>query len=176
MKPNTIIITLLTVGCIWPYAVLADGIDLVTYFSRTPYKNLSLAIPMGLLIMIANYGLNFFIIGLPAKRLGNLTLGRISRSLIWLTIFGQVADRIGAVLAVFLTDPITDLFDLSGEGDWAIPLVGLNFIFSALSIALLVFAFTKYRWNLSIKHSLCISVTAGILINPAWAMGLWSLG
>ena len=176
MKPSTIIIAVLAICCIWPHAVIADGIDLVAYFSRTPYENVLIAIPVVLLIMLANYGLNFLVIGLPAKRLGSIALRRISLSLIWLTILGQVADRIGALLAGVLADPVVDLLGLSGEGAWAIPLLGLSFIFSALSIALLAFSFAKYKWNLSMKHSLCISAAAGILTNPAWAMGLWTLG
>jgi hypothetical protein len=79
------------------------------------------------------------------------------------------------VLAIFLADPVTSLFGLTGEGAWVAPLLGLSFVFSAFSIALLVFIFAKYRWNLSKKQSICISIAAGILTNPAWAMGLWFL-
>jgi len=87
-----------------PTVLLADGIDLVATFSRTPSESFGTAIPMVLLLMIANYALNFVVIGL------------------------------------------------------------------------LTFTFTRFRWRISLKHSVFISMTAGLLTNPAWAMGTWFLG
>jgi hypothetical protein len=177
MKRNeTIAPVLIAIGVFCPTLVFADGIDLVAYFSRTPCENIALAIPLVFLLMGVNYALNFVVIGLPAHRFGSLPLNRISRSLIWLTLFGQVADRIGAVLSGLLVDPVTNFLGLTGEGAWVAPLLGMTFIFSALSVGLLAFVFARYRWTLSRKHSLGISVAAGILTNPAWAMGTWFLG
>jgi len=177
MKRNeTIALVLIATGLLCPTVVFADGIDLVSYFSRTPCENVALAIPLVLLLMFVNYAVNFLVIGLPAIRFGSLPFDRIARSLIWLTLFGQVADRIGAVLSGLLVDPVTNFLGLTGEGAWVAPLLGLSFVFSALSVGVLAFVFTRYRWRLSRKQSIYISVAAGIVTNPAWAMGTWFFG
>jgi len=171
MKRNdSIAPVLIAMFLLRPTVLLADGIDLVAYFSRTPSESFGTAIPMVLLLMFANYALNFVVIGLPSIRFGSIPLKQIERSLIGLTLLGQVADRIGALLSGLLVRPVTNLFGLTGEGAWALPLLGLNFFFSAISIGLLTFAFTRFRWRLSLKHSVVISITAGLLTNPAWAM------
>ncbi len=135
------IMALIITRAMTPWMVLADGIDLVSYFLRTPCDNVMAAIPIALLLMAANYGLNFVVIGLPAQRIGSVSVQQMSRSLIWLTLWRQIADRIGAVLADSLTGLVTEILGLKGEGAWAAPLLGLNFIFSAISIAIIVFAF-----------------------------------
>jgi len=166
----------LTISVLCPSAALADGIDLVAYFSRTPCENVALAIPAVALLMFVNYGLNYLVIGLPARRLGSLPVRQVSRSLIWLTLLGQVADRLGAIPAGLLASLVADVLGLKGEGAWVAPLIGLNFVFSAISVALLAFVFTRRVWGLSLRHSIWISTGAGIVTNPAWAMGLWFLG
>jgi len=165
----------LTTTMLYPWAALADGIDLVAYFSRTPCENIVLAIPIAALLMLLNYGLNYLVIGLPARRLGSLPVRQVLRSLIWLTLLGQVADRIGAFLAILLADPMTSVLGLEGEVIWLV-IWAFNFIFSAIGIALLAFVFARFVWRLSVANSLVISSAAGILTNPAWAMALWSLG
>jgi hypothetical protein len=161
---------------LWPAAAQADGIDLVPYFSRAPTNSIALALLAVALIMLANYGLNFLVIGLPACRFGKLEKKRVARSLVWLTLLGQVADRVGAVLAGFFAGVVASALRLEGEGSWLIPLLALNFAFSGLAIAALVFVFGRFVWSLSLGHSAALSVAAGILTNPAWAMGLWFLG
>ncbi len=155
---------------------MADGIDVVAYFSRTPYGNLFFALPVVAVLMLVNYGLNFLVIGLPARRLGSLPVGQILRSLVWLTLLGQIADRIGAIFAELLTGIILFLLQIQREGAWVVPLLTLNFVFSAISVAILAFVFTRRMWGLSLRHSVWISTGAAILTNPAWAMGLWLLG
>ena len=97
-------------------------------------------------------------------------------SLIWLTLLGQVADRLGAVLAGALAGVVASALGLHGEGSWLIPLLALNLAFSGLAIAALVFVFGRLVWSLSLGQSAGLCVAAGILTNPAWAMGLWFLG
>jgi hypothetical protein len=175
-RKGTIAVTVLTTSALCPCLALADGIDLVVYFSRTPCENLAVAIPVVVLLMLVNYGLNFLVIGLPARRLGSLPFRQVTRSLIWLTLLGQVADRIGAILAGLLAGLAAGALGLKGEGAWVAPLLTLNFVFSGISVGILAFVFTRRFWGLRLKHSLWISTAAGILTNPAWAMGLWFLG
>ena len=169
-------LVMVAIATLFPREALADGIDLVAYFSRTLCENIALAIPVAVLLMLVNYGVNFLAIGWPALRLGSLPIHSIARSLVWLTLFGQIADRVGAVLAGFLVGPITEVLGLTGEGAWVVPLLVMNFLFGAISVGILTFVFTRRLWGLSIQHSVWISIGAGILTNPAWAMGLWFLG
>ena len=175
-RKGTIVVAVLTSSALWPCLALADGIDLVAYFSRTPYENVAVAIPVVVLLMLVNYGLNFLVIGLPARRLGSLPFQQVTRSLIWLTLLGQVADRIGAIVAGFLAGPVAGILGVKGEGAWVVPLVTLNFVFSGMSVGVLAFVFTRRFWGLRLKYCLWISTAAGIMTNPAWAMGLWFLG
>jgi hypothetical protein len=168
-------LVVVAVSVLCPSTVLADGIDVVAYFSRTPYGNLFFAIPVVAVLMLVNYGLNLLVIGLPARRLGSLPARQISCSLIWLTLLGQVADRIGAILAGLLAGAVPFLLGIQREGAWVVPLLTLNFVFSAISVAILAFVFTRRIWGLSLRHSVWISTGAAILTNPAWAMGLWLL-
>lgn len=151
----------------------ADGIDLIAYFSRTPCENALGALPVAALLMLANYGLNYVAIGVPVLKISQRPARQVSRDLIWLTLLGQIADRLGAVLAGLLTTPVMNMFGLKGEGAWAAPLLGMNFFFSAISIAIIVFAFAWRKWELPLRHSAWVSIAAGLVTNPAWSMGLW---
>jgi hypothetical protein len=174
-RAKTARFALVILAGLWPAAAQADGIDLVTYFSRAPTESIALALPAVALLMLANYGLNFLVLGLPACRFGGLEKKRVAYSLIWLTLLGQAADRLGAVLAGFLAGVVASALRLEGEGSWFIPLLALNFAFSGLAIAALVFVFGRLVWSLSLGQSAGLSVAAGVLTNPAWAMGLWFL-
>ena len=52
-------VAVVAVSALCPSAVMADGIDVVAYFSRTPYGNLFFALPVVAVLMLVNYGLNF---------------------------------------------------------------------------------------------------------------------
>ncbi|MCE9613964.1 MAG: hypothetical protein K8T26_06775 [Lentisphaerae bacterium] len=174
-RRSALSVGLVAFGTLCPSAALADGIDLVAYFSRTPCEDVALAIPLVALLMVVNYGLNFLVVGLPARRLGSLPISRILRSLIWLTMFGQAADRIGAILAALLAGLVAGVLGLKGEGSWVAPLLVMNFVFAGIGVGILAFVFAKRIWGLSFRHSIWIATGAGILTNPAWAMGLWFL-
>jgi hypothetical protein len=175
-RKETIAVAVLTISTFFPGVALADGIDLVAYLSRAPCENVALAIPVAAVLMLVNYGLNFLVIGLPARRFGSLPVQQVWRPLIWLTLLGQGADRVGAILAGLLTGYVAGILGLTGEGAWAAPLLALNFLFSGVSVAVLVFICARRVWGLALRYSLWISIGAGVLTNPAWAMGLWFVG
>jgi hypothetical protein len=105
----------------------ADGIDLVPYLARIGHGH-STAGVIGLVIlwMLVNYALNFVVIGLPAVKIGPAAIRTVASGMVLLTLLGQVADRLGAMLAVMAMVPL----DLEFGGlvfSWL--LLGLNFLF-----------------------------------------------
>ena len=159
-----------------PALASADGIDLVPYFTRVGFHNSVPSVPVVciliLLFMTFNYLLNFIFIGFPAMRLGNVNTRIVTRDLIFLTIAGQIADRLGAILAAFSAGPLTYLLNLKGEDVWVIPLLILNFFFSGVAIAVLAFFFCRRKWKLPLKISLIIVTFAAIFTNPAYVIFL----
>ena len=153
----------------------ADGIDLVPYFTRVGGYGHSVFYisAMMLLFMIINYALNFLVIGLPAIRLGSPAAATVATGLVAFTLLGQLADRVGALLAALLTVPVTALFRLKGEQAWAAPLLILNFLCSGVAIGALALYFLRRRWRINARLSWIIAVTASLLTNPAWTIGLW---
>jgi hypothetical protein len=156
-----------------PSIANADGIDLVAYFSRVPTDDIRTALFVGLVLMIANYILNYIVVGSFVAGRTSLGTQQIALSLVSLTILGQVADRIGAVIAGISAGPVSNLLGISGEGGWFLPLLGLNFIFSGIMVGMLVYTFGRRKWNLAKNQSRAAAFLAAVLTNPAWAIGLW---
>jgi len=84
----------------------ADGLD-SSYFVRFDSVDHSWAYfgTVLTLIMVINYLLNFAVIGLPAIQLASAPVRRVASGLVLLTILGQVADRVGAIVGIFLSMP-----------------------------------------------------------------------
>ena len=158
-------------------AARADGIDLVPYLTRVTGEGHSplYVVAMLLLFMATNYVLNFAVIGLPAIRLGSAPGRTVAKGLIALTLMGQIADRIGALLAAVLSVPLMFLLERSGEDAWVVPLLALNFIFSGLAVAALAFYFLRRRWGIRRGVSWIVSIAAGVLTNPMAIAILWGV-
>jgi hypothetical protein len=92
----------------------ADGLD-SGYFVRFDSDDHSWTYFWTVLaiIMLANYILNFIVIGLPAVSLASSRIKAVSVGLIVLTVLGQVADRLGAFAAIFVAMPFMALFSPS---------------------------------------------------------------
>jgi hypothetical protein len=152
---------------------LADGVDLVPYLTRVGGHDSVLRVSaMVVLLMVINYALNFLVVGWPAIRFGPPGLRTVAKGLVWFTLIGQVADRVGAVAAGFAAGSVAELMGLRGEGGWLMPLLVLNFIFSGIAIAGLALFFLRRRWRLSPSPSTAIAIVAAVVSNPAWALGL----
>jgi hypothetical protein len=153
----------------------ADGVDLVPYFTRVAGGGHSFhyIVAMMLVFMAGNYALNFTVIGLPAVRFGSVPAATVATGLLVLTLFGQLADRLGALLAAFFAQPVTFIFRLQGEAAWAVPLLILNFLFSGLAVAALAFYFLRRRWFVQGRLPWIVAVAASLITNPAWVIGLW---
>jgi hypothetical protein len=169
-----LILASLAVGLFAPSAH-ADGVDLVPYFTRVAGGGHSYyyIVAMMLVFMAVKYALNFAVIGLPAVRLGSVPTATVATGLIALTLFGQLADRVGAIMAGFCTGPVTFIFRLQGEGAWVAPLLVLNFLFSGLAVAALAFYFLRRRWHVQGRLPWMVAIAAGLITNPAWVLGLW---
>ena len=109
-------------------------------------------------------------IGLPAMRLGQIPPRTMAGDLVLLTVAGQLADRLGALLAAFATGPVAKLLHLQGEGAWAVPLVMLTFVLSGLAIAVLTLFFCWRRWHLAWRWTLLVMLLAAVFTNPAYAL------
>jgi len=162
-------------GSLFSVSARADGIDLVPYFTRVAGDGHSFSYIATAMfcIMVANYALNFAVIGLPAIRFGSVVAAKAASGLVALTLFGQIADRVGALLAGVLVGPVTALFRLHGEGAWLVPLLILNFLFSGFTVVALAFYFLRRRWHIEGRLPWIVAIVAGLITNPAWIIGLW---
>jgi len=155
----------------------ADGIDVLPYLLRVGWAWSPAGILAGVLaLMGVNYLLNLAIIGWPAVRWGGADLRAVARDLVALTLLGQVADRLGAVLALPLGSAIATALNLLSGGSWVWPLLAMNFILSGTAVGALALYFLRRRWRLARGTSWAIAIAAAILTNPAWAIGLLFVG
>ena len=149
----------------------ADGVDLLPYLTRVGAHGSVLWVgAMVVLLMAINYVLNFLVIGWPAIHVGPPDLPTVAKSLVWVTLLGQVADRVGAVVAGFAAGIVAELLGFRGEGGWVIPLLVLNFIFSGVAVAAVALFFLRRRWRVSASSSVLIATMAAFVSNPAWAL------
>jgi hypothetical protein len=142
------------------------GYWLTLYFGRVndPASTTEL-IAMIAGIMLVNYVCNFLVIGLPASRLGSAGIRLIAIGLVWFTLLGQVADRLGAVVA-FWSDNLIFNPGLASAGR----LLALNFLFSGIAIGLLAVYFLRRRWDVAKGATWWITAAAVVFTNPAWAL------
>ena len=85
----------------------ADGLD-SGYFIRFDSLDHSWTYvgAMLALIMIVNDVLNFAVIGVPAIWLASVQAKTVAIGLVVLTVLGQVADRVGSIVGIFVAVPI----------------------------------------------------------------------
>jgi hypothetical protein len=154
----------------------ADGLN-SSYFVRfnSDEHSWSYCVVVLTLIMLANYALNFAVIGMPAIVRASAPVRTVALGLIALTIFGQLADRIGAFAAIFVSMPIygalSALFPSQSHGldspDFFYSLIGANLLCSGISVGLLALFFLRRRWEIPKPLSWKIALAAAIFTNPA---------
>jgi hypothetical protein len=115
-----------------------------------------------------NYVLNFIFIGFPAMKLGGIAISRMLWDMVYITLLGQIADRIGAVLAGFGAGITAELLHLQGEASGVLSLVILNFLCSGASIAILAFYFSRRRWLLPTGKAIWVTLSAALFTNPVY--------
>jgi hypothetical protein len=123
--------------------------------------------------MLANYVLNLIVIGLPAVKTGTASIRSVASGVVVLTVLAQMADRLGAMLAL----PASMFFYKFFGGQislrwWIWPLVIANFLFSGIAVGSLALYFLRRRWHVQLRSALMIAGAAAILTNPAWMLFL----
>lgn len=157
-------------ACFTCVRAFADSIDIGAYLTRVNTKGHSLPAMGGLLLLAIDYLWNLLIIGRPAMRVCAASRARILIGLVVVTLLGQIADRLGAVMAAITADPIArGLLRLGAEG-WALYWLVGNIIYSGIAIALLVWFFVRKRWLGSKRTALILAIVAAFLANPAIAL------
>jgi hypothetical protein len=159
--------------------VRADGLS-SSYFVRfdSPDHSWTYFWTVLTIIMIANYALNFAVIGAPAILRAHAPPKSVALGLIILTILGQVADRIGAFAAVFVSVPIaavlSPMFSSESHGldtpAFIYSLVAANLICSGIAVGALAIWFLRKRWSVPKALSWKIALAAALLTNPAWVL------
>jgi len=148
-----------TLLCFVPAQLHGDGLDL-GWFVRVPmmeFHSAAYITAVILAVMFANYALNFLVIGVPAILWGGALFQPVAIGLITLTILGQGADRLGAILG-FVTGMALNTFDV---------IVISNLIYSGLAIFFLARWFL-HRWSVPDASRWKIALAAGVITNPCW--------
>lgn len=153
----------------------ADGIDIVPALTWIGGEH-SATVTAGLLVflMLVNYILNFIVIGIPAIEAGPASMRSVSVDLMFLTLLGQVADRLGEVAALLVLLPLSFLlhflpFRLFIDPEaWGWQLVVLYFLFSGCAVCVLALLFLRRRWHVPKQTARLIAAAAAILTNPLW--------
>jgi hypothetical protein len=160
-------------------SVYADGLN-SSYFVRFDSLDHSWAYFWAVLalIMVVNYALNFAVIGMPAILRASAHAKSVALGLIILTLLGQLADRIGAFAAVFVSFPISaflsTLFPSHSHGldspVFAYSLFAANLICSGIAVGALALWFLRKRWSVARALAWKIALAAAVLANPAWVL------
>lgn len=128
-------------------------------------------------IMVVNYILNFIVIGVPAILRASVHARTVALGLLVLTILGQLADRIGSIVGLFVAVPIAAIvsrFVPSArhglDGVFGYSIIAGNLICSGIAVGGLALWFLRKRWSVSKSLSWKIAVAAAVLTNPAWIL------
>ena len=178
-KPKRICFTACAALVLSPLA-RADGLD-SSYFVRFNSLDHSWSYFWSVLtlIMLANYALNFVVVGMPAILRASAQPRSVALGLIVFTILGQLADRIGAYAGIFVSVPIwatlSKLFPSQSHGGLGSPVFGYslfaaNLLCSGIAVGALALFFLRKRWKVPKPLSWKIALAAAVLTNPAWIL------
>jgi hypothetical protein len=157
----------------------ADGLDL-DYFVRFNTMDHSWAYvwTMVAIIMVVNYSMNFVVIGLPAIVRARADASTVALGLVFLTVLGQIADRIGSILGLFLAMPLAGVISafISPSRDglnspaFVYAIFSSNLLCSGIAVGGLAQWFLRKRWSVPKSLSWKIALAAAVLTNPAWIL------
>jgi hypothetical protein len=142
----------------------ADSIDIAVLLTGLSFAKHSIGGVWGIvaLAMLANYVLNLLVIGIPARKFGGESVMSILVGTIFLTVAGQVADRIGWILTVILT---VMFFGMNYNGPLAYLLA---FVGCGAPVAAVALFFLRHVWFVPARPAWIITGAAGVLTNSCW--------
>lgn len=144
----------------------ADGVDIVSMLTLMPSgKSVLITVVWIGMALLLNYALNFLIIGFPLILKFKISFSSAGVGLIYLTLLGQIADRIGLFLGV--VGLVATCWQCSSKILQVTSLM-LYYGLASLPIALLSLGFLRGRWKINWLPSVVISLVAGVLTNPNW--------
>ncbi|MGO9094808.1 MAG: hypothetical protein ACLQGV_06250 [Bryobacteraceae bacterium] len=157
-------------------SAFADVIDEVGYLTRVNARGHSVEEVCGLVLALAaiNYVWNLLVIGLPCLRLCAVGRKRLLLDVGLITVLGQAADRLGAVISYALARLLASLLSFSLDG-FVLLVVLANFVCSGAAIGCLVWFFVRKKWGGSSRAALVMAIVAAIATNPMLGLYL-SLG
>ena len=158
---------LILIGCV---SIHADGVDLAPYLIRFNTYGFSVwsIIAIAIALMVGNYIANLIVIGLPSIVWCHVSKKQVIVGLAFMTLLGQLADRLGAVLAGFGTAIVFIL--LRNDRHWPEVLTTFNFIFSGLFVGLLAWYYIHFKWHAQNRKAIAISLGAATITNPAYLL------
>ena len=152
-------------------AAHADGIDVTTFLRRyDTFTPVYVGIAKIAGFMLVNFVLNFLVIALPALVRKQVQVRRSLRDVAIITLWGQITDRAGALLALLTVVPLAILMRLQTLLEVGVLLLFLTFVYSGLGFYLLTLYFVRRRWGLPEGMSKLVSLAAAIVCNPAWVL------
>jgi hypothetical protein len=156
---------------LWPTRVFADTLDVSGLSRFGDYGSVGEIVLLDAVFMAINYGLNFLFVGLPVMRLGNIPPRRMASDLVLFTFAGQVADRLGAVIAGVIAGPevARSVYRYHDDPTSAHLYFVLNFVLSGIALGILALFFCG-RWRVSARGRSLVAILAAILTNPAYVM------
>lgn len=80
-----------------------DVVGLLLGVPAFPVNSLWGFLGLAVLALAFDYAMNALVVGMPAHKVGAKPWARILVGLVWLTMLGQLADRVGAIISLILT-------------------------------------------------------------------------
>jgi hypothetical protein len=171
------LVSVIVTGALWAsQAAAADGFDVGWFLTRAPASvDPASRVCLAGVLLALDYGLNFLVIALPARRQG-VKLVTSARDLVGFTFLAQIADRLGMVACVF----IVALAQLVLPGRTTMAsfaastryMLALNFVTSGAMVWILAEYYLAERWHVRRRPALWIASAAAVVTNPAWAIGM----
>ena len=161
------------VGLLVCSAAHADGIDIAGFVLRYSERDsLPVLVAKIVLFLAVNYTLNYLVVGVPAGRYREKNGASIPLGIGYLTLFGQITDRLGAILALFTVQPVCVLLGRTTVQEAGTVLFFLTFLYSGAGFYLLCLYTLRHHLKLEATPANLISLAAGLVCNPAWVLVL----
>jgi hypothetical protein len=161
----------------FPSSARADGIDIGWFLTRVGgwRHNPMLSAALALTLLAFNFALNLLVIGKPATPAWTENRSALAIHMVAFTLIAQVVDRLCGLVGLFLGMALVSAFGARGEtvlGAGFTAGLGFNFALSGTGVALPAHQYMTRLWKTPSPRARTIALRAGLITNPAWAIGL----